>query len=423
MPDITKTIKTHFLIRNDSAANWANTDPVLMKGEMAVESDTRKFKFGDGIHKFTELDYASCSGGRVINVENNGQYASDSAALDSITDDIEPGDIAVVKTYSNSVLINTSSYQYSPVGEALEWVAIDGNVDASKVIMSKDITLAGSYTSVGNINKGNAASVKFDAKGKSVQDILIEMLSKKQQPDVTAPSHTIVLTNAGATMSSEYESGTTIHPRYSISFDPGSYTYDSSTGVVANGYTVKDNQNNSGNTVSGNLGEGVTLNDGETYQITTSSVSYDAGTVAHDNLGGDSSPVKQIAAGSTPNKQSITVKTYRNMYVGYASKTSGFESADIKSLTGGQTAKNAPRTFNTLAENTSAKAIIIAAPTGTRTLNKVVMPSSANADCTASFVKQADKVDVVNAASQTAKYDIWVYAPAKMGGTYSIVMG
>lgn len=419
-----QTVKTRILIRNDTADNWADANPVLSRGEMGVEIDTRKFKFGDNTTAWNNLEYASCSGGKVINVENNdGQYASDSAALASITEDIEPGDIAVVKTYSNSKLINTSSYQYSPVGNSLEWVAIDGNVDASKVILNKDITLAGNYTSVGNINKGNAAAVNYEAKGKSVQDLLVEMLSKRQQPSKTEPSHTLTLTNAGATMASEYESGTTIHPRYSISFNAGSYSYDSSTGVTAQSYSVTDNQSNSGTAQNGNLGEGVVLNDGVTYQITSSSVNYSAGTVAHDNLGDVSSPAIQIAAGTTASKSSITVTSYRNMYVGYSSKTTGFTSADIKGLTSIQAVKNAARTFNTLAENTSAASIVIAAPTGTRTLNKVVMPSSANADCTASFVKQSTTVDVLNAASQTAKYDIWVYAPAKMGGTYSITMG
>lgn len=421
-----QTVKTKILIRNDTAENWAKANPVLSRGEMGVEIDTRKFKFGDNTTAWKALEYASCSGGKVINVENNdGQYASDSEALDSIAEDIiEPGDIAVVKTRSNSKLINTSSYQYSPVGSNLEWVAIDGNVDASKVILNKDIILAGSYTNVGNINKGNAASVKYDAKGKSVQDLLVEMLSKKQQPNVTAPSHTITLTNAGATMASEYESGTTIHPRYSISFNPGSYTYGPSTGVIANGYTVKDNKNNSGNTVDGNLGTGVTLNDGDTYQITTSSVSYDAGTVAHDNLGGESYPIKQIAAGSTQNVQSNTVKTYRNMYVGYSSKTTGFTSADIKGLTSIQAVKTGAYTFNTLAENTEAKSIVVAVlATSGIILKKVVMPSSSNADCTAKFVKQSTTVSVLNKADQAAEYNIWVYAPAKMDGTYSITMG
>lgn len=419
-----QTVKTKILIRNDTADNWADVNPVLSRGEMGVEIDTRKFKFGDNTTAWNNLEYASCSGGKVINVENtNGLSDSDAIEQSTEAGNADPGDIAVVNTYSGGKLINTSSYQYSPVGSNLKWVAIDGKVDASKVILNKDITLAGSYTSVGNINKGNAAFVPYAAKGKSVQDLLVEMLSKRQQPSKTEPSHTLTLKNADATMASEYESGTTIHPRYSISFNAGSYSYDSSTGVTAQSYSVTDNQSHSSTTQTGNFGE-VVLNDGDTYQITSSVVNYSDGTVAHDNLGDISDPAVQITAGTTDIQKSKTVTSYRNMYVGYSSKTTGFTSADIKGLTSIQTVKTGAYTFNTLAENTEAKSIVVAAlATSNIILKKVVMPSSANADCTAKFVKQSTTVNVLNKADQAAEYNIWVYAPAKMDGTYSITMG
>lgn len=52
-------LKVHHQQRSDSAANWTATDPVLLAGEMGVESDTRKFKFGDGVSRWSELDYVS----------------------------------------------------------------------------------------------------------------------------------------------------------------------------------------------------------------------------------------------------------------------------------------------------------------------------------------------------------------------------
>lgn len=44
-----------FMVRNDTAARWAVSNLILMKGEIALESDTGKFKFGDGVHKFNEI--------------------------------------------------------------------------------------------------------------------------------------------------------------------------------------------------------------------------------------------------------------------------------------------------------------------------------------------------------------------------------
>jgi hypothetical protein len=53
------TNNVRFLIKNDTAARWATSELILMKGEPALESDTGKFKFGDGVHKFSEiLNYA-----------------------------------------------------------------------------------------------------------------------------------------------------------------------------------------------------------------------------------------------------------------------------------------------------------------------------------------------------------------------------
>lgn len=42
-----------------TSAQWSNANPVLMGGEMGVESDTLKYKIGDGVTKWSNLSYAS----------------------------------------------------------------------------------------------------------------------------------------------------------------------------------------------------------------------------------------------------------------------------------------------------------------------------------------------------------------------------
>lgn len=44
-------------LRNDTAANWTSANPVLAAGEMGVESDTRKAKFGNGTTAWNSLSY------------------------------------------------------------------------------------------------------------------------------------------------------------------------------------------------------------------------------------------------------------------------------------------------------------------------------------------------------------------------------
>lgn len=44
--------------RNDPAETWKNNNPILAKGEIGVEIDTRRFKFGDGKTNWIDLKYA-----------------------------------------------------------------------------------------------------------------------------------------------------------------------------------------------------------------------------------------------------------------------------------------------------------------------------------------------------------------------------
>ena len=44
-------------LRNDTAANWVSTNPILAQGEVGIETDTRLVKLGDGINNWNDLDY------------------------------------------------------------------------------------------------------------------------------------------------------------------------------------------------------------------------------------------------------------------------------------------------------------------------------------------------------------------------------
>ena len=43
--------------RRDTASNWTSNNPTLSDGEFAIESDTRKYKIGDGSTVWTSLAY------------------------------------------------------------------------------------------------------------------------------------------------------------------------------------------------------------------------------------------------------------------------------------------------------------------------------------------------------------------------------
>ena len=60
-----KTFTTKIALRNDTAANWTTANPIMLKGEMGIEIDTSKFKFGDGTTAWNGLGYASASAAKI----------------------------------------------------------------------------------------------------------------------------------------------------------------------------------------------------------------------------------------------------------------------------------------------------------------------------------------------------------------------
>ena len=43
--------------RRDTKARWAEVNPILMEGEIGLETDTNNIKMGDGVHTWNELEY------------------------------------------------------------------------------------------------------------------------------------------------------------------------------------------------------------------------------------------------------------------------------------------------------------------------------------------------------------------------------
>ena len=52
------TVKVQIQQRVDTASNWQSSNPTLLAGELGHESDTKKYKLGDGSTAWTSLDYA-----------------------------------------------------------------------------------------------------------------------------------------------------------------------------------------------------------------------------------------------------------------------------------------------------------------------------------------------------------------------------
>ena len=71
--------------RRDTAANWTSNNPTLAAGEIGYETDTAKFKIGNGSTAWTSLAYAyGAAPALTFNIQTGTSYplqASDAGAL------------------------------------------------------------------------------------------------------------------------------------------------------------------------------------------------------------------------------------------------------------------------------------------------------------------------------------------------------
>lgn len=384
----TKTLSTRIVMRNDTAENWTTKNPVLLKGEFGVETDTNKFKIGDGNKAWADLDYAGADEAAIENIiaqnrDSLYKYTrtdasqSDDAAIAAAlgSNAAVQGDIVVITTTVEGNAYEQSAFMY----DGTQWAAMTGNVGADKVILQDDIVMAGNYTQVGNMTKSQNGTATFATKGKSVSDALTEIFSKRLQPGTpTAPAVTLTFGQAKA-----YEVGTTVTPTYSASLSAGSYTYGPATGITATSWEVTDTAGNSATTASGSFAE-VVVADGTNYKI-TAKATYGEGAVAKDNLGSDSSPVIKIAAGSAT-KTSDAITGYRNTFYGSVTEKAELTSTIIRGLAKSNKALAKGNSF-TVNIPVGAKRVIFAYPATLRDVSSVKDVNGLNAEIKSAFTK------------------------------------
>lgn len=355
---------------------------------------------------------------------------SDATLLATITSPVD-GAIAVITTVIDEKTYGQVSFMYSE--EHGDWVALVGNVDADKVILRGDITLAGNYTQVGNLTKSQTGTATFATDGKSVAAALTEMLSKREQPKIVAnPS----AGNLTISPTGNVEAGTkfTAITASAVSFEDGAYTYEANTGVTVTSrtaarsftpastaaITVADNGSFT-DTFAGQVGD--QGGDGVYSSIKyTETISYSDGNVAKDNLGSVSNPAIQIKAGSIT-KTSGELKPFRKYF--YAATTTAADSFDsdaIRDMTGSSAAAAAGTKFNISVPN-GCKQVVIAYPATVRDVNLIADSGAFGTDIKGSFVKQTVMVEGANGYT-AIEYKVFVYTPAAALGanTYNVTI-
>ena len=413
----TKTLNTKIQLRNGTAAEWTAKNPVLLKGEMGIETDTHKIKVGDGSTQWSELTYCGADTNDILNVINANrdsctviELAEGETTADKLSAIGNPkkGDIAVIIDGIAGEAKSYTSYVYD--GE--KFAAMDGNYRADNVYFDDDIT----YTvAIGTLAKPSG-SAKFAAKGKNVEQVLSSLMAQEANPTKSNPAVSFSAQGGFGT----FEIGTKKNLTYTAALSAGSYTYGPATGITAQTWEVScTGVSGTKSTATGTF-ENVVAE--ATAKKITAKATYNEGAVPVTNLG-NPYPAGKIAAG-TASKDSNELKGVRYMFWGPMTDADmALNSANIRALAHKDAA--GAKTLGTFGAGAGAKKVVVAVPAG-RKITKVLMPSALNADVTALFVKQGSQFNVEGAEGYTAAaYDVYVYQPASIGAdeTYSVTIG
>ena len=239
MSETTRTIVTGIQNKYDLALAWTENNPVLFVGELGYESDTGKFKIGDGEKNWNDLPYAAST----------------------------PAEVAAIQ------LLDT------------------------KVLLEKELK---TYYNVGKITASGTNPVIIGRAGDSLRTVFDNLFTMEEvQPSIT--SYPSVGCSLSSFITSSDERDTTISSvSYSISFDDGSYTNSSATGVNMRDYSFAKGSSSSDTATSGilTLPENYIVGTSSAFS-TTLTANYSQGNIAKTNLGNDSDPIIKIDFGHT----------------------------------------------------------------------------------------------------------------------------
>ena len=403
-----KTLNTRIQVLNDTAeALEKKSTAVPLKGEIVYDQTNRKMKIGDGSTALGDLKFVGGDEAQNFEAIPTGEE-TDVQAITRVVGSAElhNGDTAIVKRAITGDKTSYTAYVYDG-----EWKAMDGNYRADNVYFDDDIT----YTvAIGTLSKPSG-SAKFNAKGKSVEQVLSSLMAQEANPSKTNPSVSFSSQGGFGT----FEIGTKKNLTYTAALSAGNYTYGPATGITAQSWSVKCTGIDEAKAAATGTFENVVAE--ATPKKITATAAYGEGSIPVTNLG-NPYPAGKITAGSA-SKDSNSLVGVRHMFYGVV-KSADFElnSANIRSLKHETATK---KTIGTFTAGEGAVKVIVACP-ASHNVTKVTLPSAMGADATADFVKQAGTVAVEGAEGYTsAPYTVWVFEPAAIPSTqsYSIVIG
>ena len=411
-------IKTRIALRNDSTANWeANSDVVLMKGEMGVEftdAGETKMKLGDGQKTWAQLDYF----GGETDVHQAQVYQADLAegeddiaAITRVVGEnaLFEGDMAIVKSTIGEAVTYTA-YVYNDA----KWQAMNGNYNANNVYFDKDLFTT---KEIGYITLQNG-SAHIPTTGKNLTDTWEQIFVKEQNPTVTPPAVSFTQVTTGS-----FEVGTSVTPSYDAKMSAGSYSYGPTTGLTAKSWNVnlrKGNTSVQNKITAKDTFTAIILADGDSYTI-NAEASYDDAAVPVTNKG-KAYAAGQIKAGKV-SKTSGTISCYRNTFYGTTANKDSLDSPTIRALTKTGKALKAGDSV-TIALPVGAVRVVFAYPATLRDITSVKDINGLNAEIVSAFKKET--ITVAGAGNDAGiSYKVFTTefaAPLESANSYKVTI-
>ena len=138
-----RTLNTRLRLKYDTAANWATKNPVLLAGEVGIESDTLLGKVGDGKKAWQQLEYLKAGSGAVR-----------FDIVQSLTNEQK----AQARTNIGASGSDTGATSVETTGSGNAFTAANYNASTRKITFTKGTTFLTAHQAIKTLKTDNAAA-------------------------------------------------------------------------------------------------------------------------------------------------------------------------------------------------------------------------------------------------------------------------
>lgn len=227
----TKTLTSRIILRNDTANNWTTNNPVLLKGEIGLETDTGKYKIGNGTSNWQALQY-------YVNLDQDSKTSLDTL-IEMLDDDnfgkvndVQVNGTTVVENKVANVSIGVLTTATTAQSEVTSGESFTNNIVLHKVAKTGNYNdLLNKLNVVDNLNSTSTTDVLSANQGSVLKSMVQALPSAKSFTNIQA-----MITALNSYSNTEMNVGTSIYLQQTDV--PDFWVYSKADSSVAYTYTT-----------------------------------------------------------------------------------------------------------------------------------------------------------------------------------------